>query len=353
MHRPVIVLVGGGTGGSVTPLLAIVDHIGNQKVQWRWIGTVRGPEHRLVDEYNIIKTHIVAGKWRRYVSIKNLLTPFQVAIGFFQSLYWLVRWNADAVIGAGGFVAVPAAWAAAVLGRPVLVIQQDVVVGMANRLMLPIAARAISTIDVSFASSYRLKQFGSLIRSQIRFADRNRALERLHIPSSARILLVIGGGTGSIFLNSVAGELLSVVARDVHIVHIIADRKDEPRVHPQYHPIVFESAFMGDFYAAADCVITRAGMGVLNECAARSCPVVIIPLKGTQQEQNARYLQKKNAAIVIDQSVPLSDVCAQINALLNDAPRQEKIAQTLHATLVQASEKSVEELVEQLVRQRV
>ncbi len=83
-----ILLVGGGTGGSVSPLLAVAKEIKKQhpKAQFLFVGTKNGPEFDMVSAEQIPFTSVSAGKFRRYFSILNVLTPFLVLAGLLQSI---------------------------------------------------------------------------------------------------------------------------------------------------------------------------------------------------------------------------------------------------------------------------
>ena len=142
-----ILFSGGGTLGSVTPLLAVAEEFKKRgDHEFLWLGTAKGPERFLVDEWGIRFRAIRSGKWRRYFSWKNIFDLFQIFFGFFQSLWRIARFRPDAVLTAGSFVAVPVACAAKVLGVPIFVHQQDLRWGLANRIMRPLARR----ISVNF-----------------------------------------------------------------------------------------------------------------------------------------------------------------------------------------------------------
>ncbi|MEK7098054.1 MAG: glycosyltransferase [Patescibacteria group bacterium] len=118
-----IVLTGGGTGGSVTPLLALAEKFDKDNILW--IGTEGGLEKNIVSNEKIRFVFIKSGKLRRYFDWKNFSDLFLIMAGFFQSLAILSRFKPGLVMTAGGFVSVPAVWAAWILRIPVLIHQQD------------------------------------------------------------------------------------------------------------------------------------------------------------------------------------------------------------------------------------
>ncbi|MBI4142622.1 glycosyltransferase [Candidatus Uhrbacteria bacterium] len=159
-----ILLVGGGTLGSVTPLLAVAEELQRQKtvsdtvsekvsdtVFW---GTRMGPERVLVEAMGIPFRSIPAGKLRRYWDARNLFDLFVVKWAFWVALVRLIRWRSSVVVGAGSFVQVPVLWAAWVLRIPIVIHQQDVRPGLANRLVAPFA-RAITATFPETARMFR------------------------------------------------------------------------------------------------------------------------------------------------------------------------------------------------------
>src|SRR3989344_4178287 len=140
-----ILFSGGGTGGSVSPLLAIAEYIKTKQsnTEFLWLATKQGPEGHLVGKYNIPKRKIYSGKLRRYFSLKNFSDPFLIVAGFFQALAVIFKFKPQVIVAAGSFVAVPVVWAGWVLTVPAIIHQQDVKLGLANKLMAPFA-RAIT-----------------------------------------------------------------------------------------------------------------------------------------------------------------------------------------------------------------
>lgn len=300
-----ILFSGGGTLGSVTPLLAIAEVVRQRQpdTQCFWLGTARGPERTLVEAAQIIFRPIVAGKLRRYWSLATLLAPFRVAIGWWQSIYWLVKWRPDCVVVAGGFVAVPVVWAAWLVRIPTIVHQQDVVAGLANKLMAPFA----KVITVTFESSLtdypktKTRWTGNPVRPSVLSGSRARALTTFGLAADVPTVLVVGGGTGAESLNTVVGQSAGDLSAVCQIVHVTGIGKtvvveNAPRYH-QYPLLIGELA---DALAIADVVVTRAGLGFLSELAALQKAVVIVALPGTQQEQNAALFGAHGAARVVD-----------------------------------------------------
>ncbi len=106
-----ILLTGGGTAGSVTPLLALSKYLKEGEDQLLFIGTKDGPERKLVEDAQIEFKSICSGKLRRYWSWKNVTDIFWIKLGFFQSLKIIKNFKPDVIVTAGSFVSVPIVWA--------------------------------------------------------------------------------------------------------------------------------------------------------------------------------------------------------------------------------------------------
>src|SRR3989344_4672823 len=143
-----IVLSGGGTLGPVVPLLAVREAClaRHHDAEFIWVGTKHGPEKELVEKSGLSFFTIGAGKWRRYFSFLNIFDLFKIIIAFWQSLFFLWQEKPGLIISCGGFVSVPLHWAAAVLNIPAWVHQQDVRVGLANKLMFPFAKKITTAL---------------------------------------------------------------------------------------------------------------------------------------------------------------------------------------------------------------
>lgn len=199
---------------------------GFQKQGWEsiWIGTRNGLEKNIVRNDKLPFYSIFSGKLRRYFSIKNIIDPIFVVVGFFQSLFLLSRLQADIVMSAGGFVSVPVVWAAWCLQIPIIIHQQDIRPGLANRLMSGCA----TVITVTFEKSlhdYNQKAVwvGNPIRLEFIKALTTVTGKLEPLP----LLLVLGGGTGSEALNELVYASLPELTKQFFIIHITGNKSDE------------------------------------------------------------------------------------------------------------------------------
>jgi UDP-N-acetylglucosamine--N-acetylmuramyl-(pentapeptide) pyrophosphoryl-undecaprenol N-acetylglucosamine transferase len=256
---------------------------------------------------------IPAGKIRRYFSLKNLVTPLFVFTGFCKSFSILRKFRPDCIFGAGSFVQVPLIWAAWFLKIPTIIHQQDIVPSLANNLCQIMAKK----ITVSFEKSvkdftsgsgifYKRKNVqkaiftGNPIRKSLKLVEKKKALKFFGLDDEYPTLLVLGGGTGSQFINNLIYQSLPQLSEIVQIIHATGKGKAKPITLPYYRSFEFID-HMDMAYSAADFVLCRAGMSTISELSYLEKVGIVIPLPKTHQEANALLLDFLRAALVIPQ----------------------------------------------------
>ena len=299
-----IFLSGGGTGGSVSPLLAISQEIKkkNPEVKFLFIGTKKGiPERELAQSYNIPYQPIFSGKLSRYFCWQNFVSPFLIIAGFLQSVFLILKHRPKAIISAGGFVAVPLVWAGWFFRTPIFIHQQDVVPGLANKLMAPFAKIITVSLEKSLNDFSKEKTVltGNPVRPDIKNYSRERAIKRFNLENNLPTLLVVGGGTGAQSINKLISEIIPELVEFCQIIHLTGKIKipDSNR----YHSYEFLNEAMPDALTIADLVVSRAGMGFLTELSILGKPAIIIPMPDSHQEINAQYFAEQKAIVLMNQ----------------------------------------------------
>lgn len=326
-----IMLSGGGTGGPVTPLLAIARefYLKYPEAVFIFVGTDRGPEKMLVAE---VSAHLpikflpmLSGKWRRYISFKNITDLFNVVGAFFQSLWLIKKEKPQLVISVGAFVSVPLVWAAKFLGVPVLIHQQDLRPGLANRLM----SGAANIITVTFPNS--LKVYGkravltgnpyslpTLLSKEQIFKEYNLNIKR-------PLILIFGGATGSVSINKAVADNLAELLKITQIIHLSGEGKIITESQPGY----FVAEFLGytkllSVMLACNLVVARPGLGTLTDLSALKKASILVPMPNSHQEDNAKACASEGAAIYIEQKDLNDKLCRLVSDLLiSDTKREE------------------------------
>ena len=348
-----IILSGGYTLGPVTPLLAIAEVIKQHHpdAKFLWIGTNIGPERALIEAQCIEFTTITTGKLRRYISLWNITDIFKIIAGFFQALKIVWKFEPDLCISAGGFVSVPVHFAGWIYGAKTWVHQQDVVVGLANKLMFPIASIKTSALEKN-----KFFWLGNPVRQDILMGDKTRAKKLFNLKPNLPVVFALGGGTGSLKVNQLIVHAIQYLDGACQVIHLSGRERPQELVeravqHFDYYQVhQFFTKEMADAYAVADLIIARGGFGTLTEIAAWGKPAIIIPKPG-HQEDNVAFLEQAGAVILVDERTADGNALAHvIKDLLVDDIKRKQMAIAMQKLLPVADEKNIEEIVKKLTK---
>lgn len=329
MNRTVV-LATGGTGGHIYPALALAAQLEQAAVRTVLIGAAGGLEERLSSEAGVEFRGVRSGKIdRQRPDPRELARAFS---GVVQARRLLKELKPELVIGFGGFASLPAAAAAASGGVPLWLNEQNAFPGLVTRLL----SRRAELVICSVASALpRIKARRSTVIpypvDETRFS-RAEARERLGLPASGLLTLVMGGSQGSVALNEAVLEALSAHSGEVPLtlhlsgpanVGAVTARQADPARH---HVRGYADGRLA--FAAADLAITRAGIGTLSMAAFNGVPLIMVPLPTSaenHQYHNARTFEEAGAGILLPQSG--LDRLAQVwQELLADEPRRQAAA---------------------------
>jgi len=302
----IIVLTGGGSGGHVTPNMALAPYLAERGYEVHYIGTKDGIERELVS--GIPYHEISAGKFRRYASIKNISDPFRTMAGYFQAKKILKDLKPSIVFCKGGFVSVPVAFAAHSLHIPVILHESDYTPGLANRLCAPKADKICLSFDAG-AERYPGKSVvtGAPIRRELLYGDRKKGLAFCGLADGRPVLMVMGGSLGAGALNDLIDQSLEDITKTFSVIHLRGrgNIKTEWTGRGDYAQFEYVSGEMPDLYAAADIVLSRAGAGAVFEILALKKPALLVPLTLSQsrgdQILNAGFFREKGYSMMMEQ----------------------------------------------------
>lgn len=334
-----ILFVAGGTVGALAPLVAVAEQLRKTDPDTQIQFLVSGSEAELsvLENGNWTATVFQSGKLRRYFALENILDIGKVSFAFLRALSLLKKFKPDLVVSAGSFNAVPVFWAAKMLKIKTAVHQQDIQWGLANRL----TARFASLVTVAYSGTFHKPNqeiVGNPVGQHIFHGDANRAREKYHLRSDVPVLFILGGSSGAKAVNDLVEKSLDQLTYFCQVVHVTGTAKMKSVEHDRYFPIQFLSSGIEDLYAAADLVVTRAGMNVLSELAVLAKPAIVIPMPKTHQTANARFFSVKNAVVALDQlqTTPESFVEA-VKDLLHDDSKRNQLGKVLHSLNVSDS----------------
>ena len=327
-------MVGGGSGGHVTPVLAVLAAIKAERPRTElkfWCDRSFLQSTRALLEgnnLNVPVTAILSGKFRRYhgvsfakslldvpTTLKNIRDAAFVAAGFFQSLALLIVWWPDVVFTKGGYVCLPVGLAARLLRIPLVIHDSDAHPGLTNRVLSRYATKILTGAPVEYYPYDKTKTsyIGIPIAdsfSPLTPADAKKAKKALGFDPERPLVAITGGGLGALRLNDVIIEAAPVLLKKTSLLHITGtvnydEAVAKAPVSDDYKLIPFVSSSMHLMLGAADVVIARAGATTMLELASLHKATILVPnamLTGDHQTKNAQVYADADAAIVMPES---------------------------------------------------
>jgi len=316
MSRTILIMAG-GTGGHIFPALAVAEKMRERGWRVVWLGNPEGMEARLVPQRGFETVWVKFGALRGKGIVRKLLLPLNLLRGFWQAQKAIRQVQPNVVLGMGGYITFPGGMMAALLGKPLVVHEQNSVAGLANRVLAGVADRIATGFPEVLAKGVWV---GNPVRPEIaqiappaeRFAGRDGALH----------LLVIGGSLGAQALNEMvpqamallgAGDLPQIV-HQAGEMHIEALKANYAAVGVQAHCVSFIDDMAGA-YEWANLVICRAGALTVAELAAEGVASILVPFPHAvddHQTGNARFLVNVGGAFLLPQGELTPDAIALI-----------------------------------------
>jgi UDP-N-acetylglucosamine--N-acetylmuramyl-(pentapeptide) pyrophosphoryl-undecaprenol N-acetylglucosamine transferase len=351
---PTVVIAAGGTAGHVVPALAVADALRARGAEVAFIGGERAEAELVPDAGYPFHPLRVAGIDRR--NPLRAARALMLAAGATVRARGLLRaLGADAVLGGGGYVAGPVGLAAGTLRLPMALTEADSHLGVANRLLAPLARRVFLAFPLDGRTGGKYVVTGRPVPQGTGGSDRRAARERFGIAADAQCLLVFGGSLGARRLNDAALDAFGAAA-PCAVLHA-SGRRDHDDLRrrldalgspPHYRLYPYIEPF-ADALAAADLVAARAGGSVL-ELAAAGLPAILVPYPhatADHQTTNARYMERAGAAVVVpDAELDGPRLAREVTALLGAPERLEAMGAAARAAArPDAAELIAEELL--------
>jgi UDP-N-acetylglucosamine--N-acetylmuramyl-(pentapeptide) pyrophosphoryl-undecaprenol N-acetylglucosamine transferase len=332
--RYTIVVMAGGTGGHVFPALAIAERLRELGHDVVWMGTQAGLEARVVPARGLPIEWIKIAGVRGKGFLTLLLAPLNLLRALMQAINILRRRRPQVVIGLGGFVAGPGGLASWLLGRPLIIHEQNAIAGLTNRLLAHLACRVLEAFPNTFPASGKRLTVGNPVRAEIVALP---APEQRLAGRDGRVrLLVLGGSLGALALNRGVPQALALLPPELRpeVRHQAGRTLDEAvKAYAAAGLDVRPEAFIEDMagaYAWADLVVCRAGALTVAELAAAGLPAVLIPFPHAvddHQTANGRYLVENGAALMIQERELTPQIFAEtLRPLLGDRGRLRQMA---------------------------
>jgi UDP-N-acetylglucosamine--N-acetylmuramyl-(pentapeptide) pyrophosphoryl-undecaprenol N-acetylglucosamine transferase len=358
-----ILIAGGGTGGHLYPGIALARELlrRDPATTVTFVGTAQGIEARVVPregfELDVIHVAGLKGKNRVERAIGFGLLP----IAAVDTLRVLATRKPDVVVGVGGFASGPVLGMAALLGYPTMLLEQNALPGITNRLL----ARVVRAAAVNFEAA--LTYFprtgfvaGNPVRPEFFPAGHEEANEPSNKPRDAARVLIFGGSQGAHAINvamveaaprlAASGIRLAIThqtgERDLDLVRVAYERAGlAARVEAFIYEIDREMK-------AAAVVVARSGATTLAELAASGTPAILVPLPTStddHQRKNAEVVARAGAAVVVDErQLTGESLAGAITSLMSDPERRRRMSAAARALARPDAAERIADRVERL-----
>ena len=324
MSQKTLLVMAGGTGGHIFPALAVADYMHEAGWNVVWMGNPAGMEARLVPQRGFPLVPVKFGALLGKCLLRKLLLPLNLLRGFWQAFRAIRVVKPDVVLGMGGYITFPGGMMAALLGKPLVVHEQNSVAGLANKVLAGVADRVVTGFpDVMKNGEW----VGNPVRPEI--AALGDPLKRYEGREGNLHLLVVGGSLGAQALNDTVPKALALFdeAERPQVVHQAGEKMidalkagyDAAGVAAHCVPFIDD---MAGAYEWADLVICRAGALTVAELAAAGVPAILVPYPHAvddHQTGNAEFLTLVGGAILL----PQNELTPERLALLKEMPRSQ------------------------------
>jgi UDP-N-acetylglucosamine--N-acetylmuramyl-(pentapeptide) pyrophosphoryl-undecaprenol N-acetylglucosamine transferase len=330
-------IMAGGTGGHIFPGLAVAQALRDKGWRVHWLGAPGSMESRLVPARGFALETIDFGGVRGKGLQTAVLLPLRLLRAFRQSIAVVRRVKPNVLVGLGGYITFPGAMMGVLLGKPLVLHEQNSVAGLANKVLTHIADRVFTAFPKVFPQGAWV---GNPLRSE--FLQQAPVLERFANRSGPLQVLVVGGSLGARALNTVVPLALALIPESARplVIHQSGEKQiDELRanyaaagVQATLTPFIDNTA---EAFAQADLIICRAGASTVTEIAAVGAAAVFVPFPSAvddHQTSNARFLVDQGGGWLMPQTELTPETLA---ALLQNTPREALVQRALAAKAMQ------------------
>ena len=297
-----ILIIAGGTGGHVFPALAIAQALQKQEIEVVWLGTKKGMEVPIIKAHGI-PVYEISIKGLRGTKISRMLfAPFVLCRALIHSFFIIRRVKPDVVLGMGGYASGPGSLAAWLLRKPLVIHEQNAVLGLTNRILYYFAKIRLSGFPIK-----RFKYVGNPIRPELEYIP-EPALRYKNRDGKIRILIV-GGSQGSAAFNRVIPKAIACLPKTVSVTIWHQGGKkyfndalrgyEAVKIDAKVQPFIEN---MDEAYEWADLIISRSGASTIAEINTIGLASILIPYPyavDDHQTANAKFLVENKAAILL------------------------------------------------------
>lgn len=335
-----VLIMAGGTGGHIFPGLALAQALRERGWRVHWLGSPASMEADLVPSHGYVLETIDFGGVRGKGLVTLAFLPLRLLRAFWQSIRVVRRVKPDVLVGLGGYISFPGGMMGVLLGKPLVLHEQNSVAGMANRVLAGVADHVYTAFPAVLKGAQCV---GNPLRSE--FTQQAEPITRFASRSGPLKLLVVGGSLGAKALNDTVPQALALipVERRPQVTHqsgvkqIDALRANYAAagVQAELTPFIENTA---EAFAQADVIVCRAGASTVTEIAAVGAAAVFVPFPSAvddHQSHNARFLVDAGGGWLVQQAQLTAEKLA---AMLQKLERSVLVKHALQAKKMQKLE---------------
>ena len=333
MNKTKVLIAIGGTGGHVFPGCSLAEHLNGNKHAVKLITDKRG--YKFLQEYKNFKIYILPSSPFIRKNIITIVHSFLLILySILISLIFLIFNRPSIIFGMGGYASFPICIAATILRIKFVIYENNLIIGKANRYLLPFAKRIfVSFKDLEgIPKKYENKicQIGNIIKKKvINFNEEKKETKKLNI-------LILGGSQAAkIFAEILPYIFEKCMKEKIHFKiyqQCLPNQNEKLNAIYQNAGIDFEifnfSNNLIEYFSKVNLAITRAGSSMLAELSNANIPFVSIPLPSSadnHQLKNASFYKRKNFSFLIEEKNLNNELFSLINSIYKDRSILEKI----------------------------
>lgn len=339
-----IIISGGGTGGHIFPAVSIAQEIKRREpdTHVEFVGAVGGMELDVVPRYGFPIQAVWISGIQRQLNLRNIVRnlsfPFKLVVSMVQARRIVRQHKPDFVVGVGGFASGPLGRAAAGMGIPLFLCEQNAYPGLVNRWLASKAKRIL--LGNGDAQKYFEAGKTVITGNPIRpftLPDQKEARIAMGLDPDKPTILSLGGSLGALRLNQAwQAHQEAVHNSDVQVIWQCGKRYyDRLQAEIPTHPQLQVKAFIEDMaqaYAAADLIVSRAGGSTISELIALSKPSILVPSPNVaedHQTKNARSLSEKGASLLVKDVEAVETLVPLALATVRDQHKMNTLQQAI------------------------
>ncbi len=351
-----VLFAGGGTGGHVFPAVAVAEELSkhDRKARFLFVGSNRGLEARVLPEHGFAFEALEAGALKGLSWSQKLTTIVGLPRTVLAAGRIIRSFSPDVIVGIGGYASAPALLAGRLQAKPALILEQNSVPGLTNR----VSAYFVASVAVNFEESTRFFPGNAVVTG-------NPVRKEFFSVGPAAtqgefVVLIFGGSQGARPINEAVMRSLDVLKTmkdQVFFVHQTGER-DFETVRATYEAQGWRAdvrVFIEDMprqFERAHLIVGRAGASTLSEIAAAGRPSILIPLPTAaddHQRRNAEVFASRRAAIMIEQEILKGNQLGlAVQLLLKNRSRLEEMGQAATALAQPEAAARIAELIQKL-----